>query len=186
MARRSGCILAVAVGMVLGAGCTGTHGKTDPAAPGRSTATASASAPSLTPKPTPTKKYSPVGGWTPNFLSASSTSMMLFTVEGNGEVSTFGEPLGHRAQPGGFVICTGDLSSMSMPAKVKVSCLDTADLERTIPPGESLELPEYTGVVDVGEAPPSLKEYGEDMLTIRWSGGQVDFLFKNPYGGGTS
>lgn len=184
MVRRSACALAVVVGMLLGAGCTGTHGKTDPAAPGRPAATSSSSTPSPTPTPKPTKESSPVGTWVPNFRSAS-ISMMMLTVERNGDITTMGAPLGHRAQPGGFIMCTGELSSMSMPAEVKVSCLDTTDLERSAPPG-GLKLPEFTGVADMGVAPPSFKEFGEDMLTISWSDGQVDFLFKDPYGGGTS
>lgn len=181
MVRRLGRAVAVAVGTALCLGCSGSHGKSDPA-PKESAATGTAS---LSPSPTPTKKYSAVGSWSPIFLS-DSTDMHIFKVEKNGDVTTFGEPVESSYTRDSLVLCTGKLASKSLPTTVNLSCLDTGKLKETAPPG-GLKETEYQGLVDVvGEVPESLRRYGGEMLVIKWTGGQTDLLFKDPYGGSSS
>ncbi|MFF9206434.1 hypothetical protein ACF1AE_32505 [Streptomyces sp. NPDC014986] len=181
-----GRALAVAVGTALCAGCSADHGKSDPAKESAATRIASVS-----PSPTPTKKYSAVGSWTPIFLS--DTNMFTFEVKKNGDVSTFGEPVARNVTQDSMVLCSGELASMSLPTTVKLNCLDTGELTETARPGAGdLKLPEYKGLVDVvGEVPETLKEYGSlkkygrELLMIKWTGGQVDLLYKGTYGGGS-
>jgi hypothetical protein len=119
--------------------------------------------------------------------------MFTFEVKKNGDVSTFGEPVARSVTQDSMVLCSGELASMSLPTTVKLSCLDTGELMETAPPGAGdLKLPEYKGLVDVvGEVPESLQEYGSlkkygrELLMIKWTGGQVDLLYKGTYGGGS-
>ncbi|PNV31113.1 hypothetical protein C1708_01230 [Streptomyces sp. DH-12] len=187
MVSRLGRVLAVAVGTALCAGCSADHGTSDPA-PKESDRTRTAS---VSPSPTPTRKYSAVGSWTPFFLS--DTDVFIFDVKKDGSVSTFGEPVARDVTRDSMVLCSGELASMSLPTTVKLSCLDTGELTETAPSGAGdLKMPEYKGLVDVvGEIPESLenygspKKYGKELLVIKWTGGQVDLLYKGSYGGGS-
>ncbi|MGP4088939.1 hypothetical protein [Streptomyces sp. KR55] len=165
--------LAVVLPAVLlaAAGCSdGTPGADDGAdgtRKPRSGPSASPSSPSPS-SPTPTRgPVSPVGSWT---LSQSDSGSLFYvlTVRKNKELSTLGRPRG-VGSGSGTDLCFGDLTAGPDPYKVKITCVNTADLK---PGRPKTDVFEGTAVISADPI------RGEDTFVITWNDGAMDHLTK--------
>ncbi|MBZ9643547.1 hypothetical protein [Streptomyces sp. PSKA30] len=153
------------------AGCgDGTSGTDDARTP-RTGPSASPRTPSPSPSsasPRPSRgPVSPVGDWTLSHSDAGSVFYVL-TVEKNRDLSMLGRPRG-GASGSGTDLCFGDLTAGPDPYKVKITCVNTADLK---PGRPKTDVFEGTAVISADPI------RGKDTFVITWNDGAMDHLTK--------